>query len=132
MSIQESQSYKVGLLLGELARQFAAWRNDCPIKSFEKSYVGTLSRRITTIPDLIRFKTFIEEKLILHERVPFTHLTSANLSEKLKLLESSKDEQYDRHKCAFGFFESYFASFAGKQDSVSIPTTTNQSDSRRE
>ena len=114
MKIQESQSYKIGLMLGELAKQFAAWRDDCPIKSFEKSYVGTLSRRITTIPDLIRFKTFMEEKLILHERASFTHATSTSLSEEIKLLESSSDEKYDRHKCAFGFFESYFAPFVGK------------------
>lgn len=116
MKIQESQSYKIGLLLGELAKQFAAWREDCPIKSFEKSYVGTLSRRITTIPDLMRFKTFMEEKLILHERASFTHSVSASLSEEIKALESSSSEKYDRHKCAFGFFESYFAPVAGKEE----------------
>ena len=114
MKIQESQSYKIGLLLGGLAKQFAAWRDDCPIKSFEKSYVGTLSRRITTIPDMIRFKTFIEEKLILHERASFTHSISTRLSEEIKVLESSTNEKYDRHNCAFGFFESYFSPFAGK------------------
>ncbi len=124
MKIQESQSYKVGLLLGELAKEFAAWREDCPIKSFEKSYVGTLSRRITTIPDLIRFKTFMEEKLILHERASFTHAISANLSEEIKALESSSSEKYDRHKCAFGFFDSYFASV--KQDNATTKTQDNQ------
>lgn len=123
MKIQESQSYKVGLLLGELAKEFAAWREDCPIKSFEKSYVGTLSRRITTIPDLIRFKTFMEEKLILHERASFTHAISANLSEEIKALESSSSEKYDRHKCAFGFFDSYFASV--KQDNATTKTITS-------
>jgi hypothetical protein len=109
MTIQNSQSYKIGKLLGELARQFANWREDCPIKSFEKSYVGTLSRRITTIPDLVKFKTFIEEKLILHERTRFTFAVSTRLSEEIRTLESSTGERYDRHNCAFGFFESYFS-----------------------
>jgi len=108
MSIKESKSYQIGLLLGEIAKQFAAWRPDCPIKSFEKSYVGTLSRRIATINDLIKFKNFIEEKLILHERSKFTFETSVNLSEKIKELELSM-EKYDKNNCAFGFFESYFA-----------------------
>lgn len=124
MKIQESQSYKIGLLLGGLAKQFAAWRDDCPIKSFEKSYVGTLSRRITTIDDLRRFKTFMEEKLILHERASFTHSISASLSEEIKALELSLNEKYDRHKCAFGFFESYFAPFTGKQDDVATVDKT--------
>jgi hypothetical protein len=109
MSIQDSQSYKIGTLLGALARQFAAWREDCPIKSFEKSYVGTLSRRITTIPDVVRFKTFLEEKLILHDRTSFTHSVSIRLSDEIKALESVSEEKYDRHSCAFGFFESYFS-----------------------
>jgi len=107
MSIKESKSYQIGLLLGEIAKQFAAWRDDCPIKSFEKSYVGTLSRRIATINDLIKFKNFIEEKLILHERSKFTFETSVNLSKKIKELELST-EKYDKNNCAFGFFESYF------------------------
>ncbi len=114
MKVHKSQSYKVGLMLGELARQFASWRVDCPIKSFEKSYVGTLSRRITTISDLIRFKTFIEEKLILHGKAPFTHATSVKLAEGIKVLELSSNERYDRHNCAFGFFESYFATSFSK------------------
>lgn len=126
MKIQESQSYKIGLLLGELARQFAAWRDDCPIKSFEKSYVGTLSRRITTIQDLSRFKTFMEEKLILHERSSFTHSVSTKLSEEIKALEVSSKEKYDRHNCAFGFFESYFASSAAMKDNPSTVNETNQ------
>ena len=108
MKIKDSKSYQIGLLLGEIAKQFAAWRDDCPIKSFEKSYIGTLSRRIATINDLIKFKSFIEEKLILHERSKFTFETSVNLSKKIKELELS-EEKYDKNNCAFGFFESYFA-----------------------
>lgn len=114
MKIQESQSYKIGNLLGDLAKQFAAWREDCPIKSFEKSYVGTLSRRIATIEDLLKFKTFIEEKLILHERTSFTHQTSIKLSQQIKEFQSSS-EKYDKHKCAFGFFENYFSTTNKKE-----------------
>jgi hypothetical protein len=125
MSIKNSKSYQIGLLLGEIARQFAAWRNDCPIKSFEKSYIGTLSRRIATINDLIKFKSFIEEKLILHERSKFTFETSVNLSEKIKELELSA-EKYDKNKCAFGFFESYFAQTKNeKQESTDNINETN-------
>ncbi len=115
MNIKESKSYKIGLLLGELAQQFARWRDDCPIKSFEKSYVGTLSRRITTLAELIKFKTYIEEKLVLHERSSYTFKTSTQLAEAIKELGSS-EEKYDRHKCAFGFFESYFASPENKSE----------------
>ncbi|MBU0464669.1 MAG: hypothetical protein KKE12_13890, partial [Proteobacteria bacterium] len=90
---------------GKLAQQFVAWKDDCPIKSFEKSYVGTLSRRIATIEDLVRFKTFIEEKLILHERTKFTHASSIDLSKEIKAM----NEKYNKYECAFGFFESYFS-----------------------
>lgn len=125
MSIKNSKSYQIGLLLGEIARQFAAWRNDCPIKSFEKSYIGTLSRRIATINDLIKFKSFIEEKLILHERSKFTFETSVNLAEKIKELELST-EKYDKNSCAFGFFESYFAQTKNeKQEATDNINETN-------
>lgn len=107
MKIQESKSYKIGLLLGEIASQFASWRKDCPIKSFEKSYVGNLTRRIATIDDLIKLKNDIEQKLIMHERTKFTHSKSIELSEKIKSLEAAS-EKYDKNICAFGFFESYF------------------------
>jgi hypothetical protein len=122
MKIQESQSYKIGLLLGKLAEQFAAWRDDCPIKSFEKSYVGTLSRRITTLEDLIRFKRFIEEKLVIHERnFKSVKDTSYELAQAVKNFSG----RYDKNECAFGFFESYFAPFAGKQGDTALVDKTN-------
>ena len=117
MKIKDSKSYQIGLLLGEIAKQFAAWRDDCPIKSFEKSYIGTLSRRIATINDLIKFKNFIEEKLIIHERSKFTSKTSVDLSEKIKELELSA-EKYDKNNCAFGFFESYFAQTKNEKQEI--------------
>ena len=122
MRIQESQSYKIGLLLGKLAEQFAAWRDDCPIKSFEKSYIGTLSRRITTLEDLIIFKRFIEEKLVIHEK-NFKSIkdTSYELAQAIK----SFSGRYDKNECAFGFFESYFATVAKKQDDAATANATN-------
>lgn len=122
MKLQESQSYKIGLLLGKLAEQFAAWRDDCPIKSFEKSYVGTLSRRITTLEDLIRFKRFIEEKLVIHEKnFKSVKDTSYELAQVVKIFTG----RYDKNECAFGFFESYFAPFAGKQSDEVTKDKTN-------
>ncbi|MFB6307616.1 MAG: hypothetical protein ABEH43_11650, partial [Flavobacteriales bacterium] len=62
MEITESKSYQVGLLLGSLAKGL---RNK--INSFEKNYVGNLTRRISTLDDCIKFKNEIEQKNILHE-----------------------------------------------------------------
>ena len=119
MKIQESQSYKIGQLLGEMASQFASWRKDCPIKSFEKSYVGNLTRRISTLNDLIKFKNDIEQKLIMHERTKFTYSPSIKLSEKIKEL-GSNSEKYDKNVCAFGFFESYFSTSVKRDEKTKV------------
>lgn len=122
MQIKNSQSYNIGLLLGKLARQFAAWRDDCPIKSFEKSYVGNLSRRITTLSDLIRFKAFIEEKLVIHEKTyPNIKEASLQLAEQVKAFEG----RYDKDECAFGFFESYFYYEKQRKEDQTQSTTPN-------
>ncbi len=121
MRIQESPSYQVGLLLGKLARPLRK-----PIKSFEKSYVGNLSRRISTLTDLIRFKTFIEEKLVIHEKTyPNIREASMQLAEVLREFS----ERYDKHECAFGFFESYFAPIpSNEQDADTTETTEEHED----
>ncbi len=106
--IMNSNSYKMGLLLGELARNFSG--ENSPIKSFEKNYVGNLSRRIGRIDDFIFLKSDIEQKLIMHEKVNFTKKVSNELSELIK----SHSGVYDKNECAFGFFESYFKSFRKK------------------
>lgn len=106
MKITETKSYALGKNLGVMARQFAAWRNDCPIKSFEKSYVGNLSRRITTIDELVKFSGFINEKLTIHGRLyPDVKKAYLQLVEIINLFEG---EKYSRHNCALGFFESYY------------------------
>jgi hypothetical protein len=102
MKIVNSQSYKMGLLLGEMARNFAG--ENSPIKSFEKNYVGNLSRRIGRLEDFIDLKNDIEQKLIMHEKVNYIRKISTDLAELIKEHQGS----YDKNECAFGFFENYF------------------------
>jgi len=107
--IAESKSYFVGKALGTMARPFAAWREDCPIKSFEKNYVGNLTRRIGDLADLTKFSNFLNEKLIIHEK-NYKDVQEAylNLIENIKEIGTTK-EKYDKNTCALGFFESYFS-----------------------
>ena len=112
MKITQTKSYALGKNLGIMARQFAAWRDDCPIKSFEKSYVGNLSRRITTIDELVKFAGFINEKLTIHDKLyPDVKNAYLQLVETIDLFEG---EKYNKHNCALGFFESYY----GKKEST--------------
>ena len=105
MKILDSPSYKLGLSLGIMSRPFASWREDCPIKSFEKNYVGNLTRRVSSLDDLIKFKTDIEQKLIMHEKT-YKDIKEASLilTEGVKTFKG----RFDKNECAFGFFESYF------------------------
>lgn len=102
MKIVNSHSYKMGLLLGDMARNFAG--ENSPIKSFEKNYVGNLTRRIGRLEDFIDFKNDVEQKLIMHEKVNYTRKISTELAELIK----EQQGVYDKNECAFGFFESYF------------------------
>jgi hypothetical protein len=106
MKITESKSYALGKHLGIMARQFAAWRDDCPIKSFEKSYVGNLSRRITSIEELVKFSGFLNEKLTIHDRL-YSDVKNSYL-QLVGTINSFEGEKYNRHNCALGFFESYY------------------------
>ncbi len=103
VEIQNSPSYRVGLALGKLAKQFSGPKS--PIKSFEKNYVGLLSRRITTLPDVIELSNDINQKLVMHELSGFTFRTSTELAREINQFSG----RYDKNECAFGFFESYFA-----------------------
>ena len=102
--MSNSNSYRAGKLLGHLA-QPVSWE----IKSFEKNYVGLLSRRISDKQGLISFANFINEKLAIHERA------YPSLKEKFvelaQLLSDIGEADYHRDYCAFGFFESYFSKF---------------------
>lgn len=106
--IIESKSYSLGKALGTMARPFAAWRDNCPIKSFEKNYVGNLTRRIGDLNDLTKFSNFLNEKLTIHEK-NYKDVQEAYLIlvENIKALGTIK-EKYDKNTCALGFFESYF------------------------
>lgn len=106
MTITESKSYALGKNLGVMARQFAAWRDDCPIKSFEKSYVGNLSRRTSSIEELVKFAAFINEKLVMHERL-YPEVKNSYL-QLTGLIKTFGDEKYSKYNCSLGFFESYY------------------------
>lgn len=111
-AMHDSNSYKAGKLLGQLA-QPVSWE----IKSFEKNYVGLLSRRISDKQGLIAFANFLSEKLAIHERAyPSLKEKFVELS---KLLSEIGEVNYHRDYCAFGFFEGYF----GKPD---IPVKTSK------
>ena len=99
MEIMQSESYGIGLLLGTLAKELSL-----EINSFEKNYVGNLTRRISTMDDFIRLKNDIEQKLIMHDKSKYTFQTSYELAQKVKEFKT----QYDKDECAFGFLESYF------------------------
>ncbi|MCU0328605.1 MAG: hypothetical protein MUE53_06405 [Chitinophagales bacterium] len=107
MTIKQTKSYSIGKNLGIMAEPFAAWRDDCPIKSFEKSYVGNLTRRISNLEEVSKFSVFLNEKLVIHEK---TYLEIKEAYQNLlESLGSFGNEKYDKNACALGFFESYFA-----------------------
>ncbi|RUT77772.1 hypothetical protein [Ancylomarina longa] len=110
MKITETKSYDLGKNLGIMANRFAAWRDDCPIKSFEKSYVGNLSRRITSIEELVKFSGFLNEKLTIHgfmSKSKYIYIKDA-YSSLVETINNFEGEKYNRHNCALGFFESYY------------------------
>ena len=104
-TMHASNSYKAGKLLGQLA-QPVSWE----IKSFEKNYVGLLSRRISDKHGLIAFANFINQKLAIHERA-YPSLKE-KFTELAALLSEISEADFHRDYCAFGFFEGYF----GKPD----------------
>ena len=118
MEITQSESYGIGLLLGSMAKNLSL-----EINSFEKNYVGNLTRRISTMDDFIRMKNDIEQKLILHDKSKFIFQISYELAQKVKEFKS----QYDKDECAFGFLESYFKPIPSKQsDSTENKVINNQ------
>ena len=98
MEITNSESYLIGLKLGRLSKPLKK-----AINSFEKNYVGLLTRRVATKDDCIKFYTEINEKLVMHNKIWAN--SSAEIASELAGLPNSK---YDKEKMAFGFFEGYF------------------------
>lgn len=107
MKIISSESYQLGLLLGSLAKSLSL-----EINSFEKNYVGNLTRRVSTLEDFIKLKNDIEQKLIMHEKSKYTFKASYELAQKVKDFQS----RYDKEECVFGFFESYFEPIPKKEE----------------
>ena len=115
MEITSSESYQVGFMLGGLARNLSQ-----EINSFEKNYVGNLTRRIGNMADFIKLKNEIEQKLIMHNKTKYTFQISYDLAQKVKEFNS----RYDKEECAFGFMESYFKPFK-KSETIAQETAEN-------
>ncbi|MDR1896369.1 MAG: hypothetical protein LBR10_06225 [Prevotellaceae bacterium] len=109
MKIITSESYQIGYLLGELAKNLSL-----EINSFEKNYVGNLTRRIGNLSDFIKLKNEIEQKLIMHDKARFTFQKSYDLAQKVKEF----DGRYDKEECAFGFMEAYFKPLPKKENAT--------------
>jgi len=99
MDLLESTCYQIGNKLGRLSRPL---KNK--INSFEKNYVGLLTRRIATRDECLEFFNDINQMLVMHATYSFGQL-SAEISGELAKLPLS---EYDKEKLAFGFLEGYF------------------------
>lgn len=104
-SMKNDDSYKAGMLLGKMAKAIGRGK-DPKIRSFEKNYVGLLSRRITDKQGLINLANFVNEKLAIHNAA-YTDLKQASVS-LAQLVGEMKEKNYRKNYCAFGFFESYY------------------------
>lgn len=98
MELTETKSYKLGFKLGQMSKPL-----NKAIASFQKSYVGMLTRRITTKDDCIKFVNDICQKLTMHEKA--YNDACAEVCNELANLPLS---EYDKEHLAFGFFEGYF------------------------
>lgn len=115
MEISSSESYQIGLMLGGLAKNLSQ-----EINSFEKNYVGNLTRRIGTLLDFVKLKNEIEQKLVMHDKTKYTFHTSYDLAQRVKEFKS----RYDKEECAFGFMESYFKPLPKKDSTSSDKSVT--------
>lgn len=102
MEIKQSKSYLLGTKLGIMSKPVSM----C-IKSFEKAYVGNLSRRIASLNDVVEFANYLNEKLMIHQKgYPSVKAASRELT---ALFDSfPNEEKYNRNYCALGFFETYY------------------------
>lgn len=98
MEIINSASFKLGVKIGKMAKPLKK-----AIGSFEKNYVGLLSRRVSTKEDCIRFVTDISQKLVMHDGIWAT--ICAEVCDDLAKLPEDK---YDKDELSFGFLDGYF------------------------
>jgi hypothetical protein len=118
--MRNSKNYQAGLLLGKMAQPLRK-----EIASFEKNYVGLLSRRISDKQGLIKLANFINEKLAIHN-VAYSNLKQASV-QLAGIIADMNDAEYRKNQCAFGFFEGYFTynqNAAPQQDQ--LPTANAQ------
>lgn len=120
MEIKESKSYQLGTKLGIMSKPIAQ-----KIKSFEKAYVGNLSRRISNIDDLIEFTNYLNEKLMIHEKgYPNIKEASIELTSLLDFFPTK--EKYNKNYCALGFFETYYTCYKGDNSTENIEETITE------
>ena len=98
MDIINTASFKLGSKIGKMAKPLKK-----AIGSFEKNYVGLLSRRVSTKEDCIRFVTDISQKLVMHDGMWAT--MCAEVCDDLANLSGS---EYDKDELSFGFLDGYF------------------------
>ncbi len=107
MQIIRSESYRIGYLLGDMAKKLSIDHY-----SFERTHLANLSRNITTLTEFVKFKNSIEQKLLKYRKTHFIHSAAYELTQLLKEFS----EEYDKDTCAFGFLEAYFKPFSRKKD----------------
>jgi hypothetical protein len=98
MEIIDSESYQIGVNLGKLAKPIKK-----KINSFEKKYVGLLTRHVSSKDDCIRFVNDISEMLVRQEK-----MWGQLATETIEKLVSIPKNEYEKEKVALGFFEGYF------------------------
>jgi len=95
---ENSKSYQIGLGLGKLSKPL---KNE--IASFEKRYVGLLTRRTSTKIECIAFCNEIIGKLAMHDKT-WGQLASETIEQLIEIPQN----KYDKEEFALGFFEGYF------------------------
>lgn len=98
MDIINTASFKLGVKIGKMAKPLKK-----AIGSFEKNYVGLLSRRVSTKDDCIRFVTDISQKLVMHDG-----MWATMCAEVCDDLANLSETEYDKDKLSFGFLDGYF------------------------
>lgn len=98
MEITNSASFKLGVKIGKMAKPLKK-----SIGSFEKNYVGLLSRRVSTKDDCIRFVTDISQKLVMHDG-----MWATMCAEVCDDLANLSETEYDKDELSFGFLDGNF------------------------
>lgn len=98
MEIINSASFKLGVKIGKMAKPLKK-----AIGSFEKNYVGLLSRRVSTKDECIRFVSDISQKLVMHDG-----MWAIMCAEVCDDLANLSETEYDKDKLSFGFLDGYF------------------------